>query len=483
MRHRLAIRNCVALTVAVAPIVVLARVWDTQVYFPGWLHFAGVGVAAAAATAAAIALTVAGALEGDGRAVVAGLAFSLMAALLCLHGAATPGFIVGVNGVVAFTGAATLPVGCAILALGSLPVFNRPGAVRHLITALVLGSGAIIVLGVSAILVPTLVPAVPRAGGPVALTTLALGGAACLVLVVRAVRTYRLTHRVADLSVAVGVVWIAAALTMSLTTGYTDLGWWIGHLVEVCGIALVGIPVARDLRLGAAHRSRPLVGDLRGADLVESAEAFFGSHVRALLVALEQKDTSTEVHTRRVALLAAQVGDELGLPPGRLRNLATGGLLHDIGKLSVPDAVLKKPAPLTDDEYAEIRRHPGAGVRLLQELGGFSDAVLSLVQDHHERLDGSGYPRGRVASELSLDARILGACDVYDALVSPRVYRNNAWSPEQAMQLLRDGVDRTFDGKVIAALSRVVGAPAPASVPSASTVAPSVSPVTPVPAA
>ncbi len=322
MKRRLVIRNCVALIVAIAPIVVLARVWDTQVYFPGWLHFAGVGVAAAAATAAAIALTVAGALEGDGRAVVAGLAFSLMAALLCLHGAATPGFIVGMNGVVAFTGAATLPVGCAILALGSLPVFNRPGVVRHLIAALVLGSGAIIVLGVSAILVPTLVPAVPRAGGPVALTTLALGGAACFVLEVRAVRTYRLTHRVADLSVAVGIVWIAAALTMSLTTGYTDLGWWIGHLVEICGIALVGIPVARDLRLGAAHRSRPLVGDLRGADLVASAEAFFGSHVRALLVALEQKDTSTEVHTRRVALLAAQVGDELGLPPGRLRNLA-----------------------------------------------------------------------------------------------------------------------------------------------------------------
>jgi HD-GYP domain-containing protein (c-di-GMP phosphodiesterase class II) len=458
--RRLLIVNGAALVAAVAPIVVLALFWSTEVYFPGWLHFGGVGFAAAAATAAAVSLTVAGALEGDGRAVVAGLGFSIMAALLCLHGAATPGFIVGTNGVVAFTGAATLPVGCSILALGSLPVFRRRDAIRPLVVALVLGSLVILLLGASAIVIPSLVPAVPRPGGPVALTTLAIGGAACLVLGLRALRTYQLTHRVADVSVAVGVVWFSAALTMALLTGYTDLVWWIGHLLEIGGIALVGIPVARDLRLGAAHRSRPLVGDLRGSDLVAAAEAFLGSHVRALLAELAEKDTSTEEHTRRVALLSARVGDDLGLSPGRLRNLATGGLLHDIGKLSVPDAVLRKPEALTDAEFAVIQRHPRAGVRLLRELGGFSDPVLSLVHDHHERLDGSGYPRGLTAAELSLDARILAVCDVYDALVSPRVYRD-AWSSEKAMELLREGVGARFDGKVVDALETIVGTPKP----------------------
>ncbi len=478
--RRHVVSNSVAAFVALAPVLVLVLVWDTKVYLPGWLHFAGVGLAAALATAAAVSLTLAGALEGDGRAVVAGLGFSLMAALLCLHGAATPGFIVEMNGVVAFTGAATLPIGCGILALGSLPAFNRPGAVRPLVTGLIVGSAGIVLLGVSAIALPSLVPAVPEAGGPAALTTLALGSAACLILALRAFRTYRLTHRLADLSVVVGIAWLMMALAASLLLGYWHLGWWIGHVLEIGGIALVGIPVARDLRLGAASRSRPLLGDLRGSEVVSSAEAFLGSHVRALLVALAEKDTSTEEHTRRVALLAASVGDQLGLPPGRLRNLATGGLLHDIGKLSVRDEVLKKPSALSDTEFAEVQAHPEVGARLLRELGGFSESVLSLVRDHHERLDGSGYPRGLGTAEITLDARILAACDVYDALVSPRVYRD-AWSPDRAMQLLRDNVERQFDGKVVNALAAVVGpavsstAPAPTSVPVAA--GPMLSPV------
>src|SRR5919205_287753 len=103
---------------------------------------------------------------------------------------------------------------------------------------------------------------------------------------------------------------------------------------------------------------------------------------------------STAGHSRRVALLAVQVGEALGLPPATLRHLAVGGLLHDVGKLSVAGEILRKPAKLTDAEYAEVKRHPEAGVKLLRELGGFPPAVLSLVGEHHERLDGAGYPAG-----------------------------------------------------------------------------------------
>jgi putative nucleotidyltransferase with HDIG domain len=449
--------NVAALVVAVAPAVLLWEIWDTQVHFSGWVHFVGVGVAAAAATGAAVALTVAGALEHDARAVLAGLAFSLMAALLCLHGVATPGFITGMNGVVALTGAATLPVGCCVLALGSLPSLRDQRIIAPLIALLVLGATLILGLGASAIIRPSLVPAVPEAGGPTALIVLGVGLTACALLVVRAFRTYRLTQRLSDVCVVVGLVWLSLSLTASLLMGWSDLGWWVGHALEIGGIALVGIPVARDLRLGAAHRSRPLVGDLRGADLVASAEAFLGSHVRALLVRLGDKDVSTEEHTKRVALLAVRIGETLGLPAARLRQLAMGGLLHDIGKLSVDDAILKKPGALTDGELAEVQRHPETGVQLLRELGGFTPGVISLVHDHHERLDGSGYPRGLAGAELTLDVRILAACDVYDALVSPRVYRE-AWTPERALALLRDGVGTHFDGKVIGALEPLVGA-------------------------
>jgi HD-GYP domain-containing protein (c-di-GMP phosphodiesterase class II) len=221
----------------------------------------------------------------------------------------------------------------------------------------------------------------------------------------------------------------------------------------VIGIFLVGVPVALDLVRGVP--SRPLAGDLRAAELVFAEEAFLGSHVRALTVALAGRDAYTEEHTRRVAMRTVQVGEELGLSRSRLRMLAIGGLLHDIGKLSVPDEVLAKPGPLTESEFDVVREHPERGRRLLRELGGFDPAVLHLVLDHHERLDGSGYPRGLLGAELNLDARILAVCDVYDALVSERVYRP-AWTHEQALALLCEGAGRLFDAGCVDALARVL---------------------------
>jgi HD-GYP domain-containing protein (c-di-GMP phosphodiesterase class II) len=187
-------------------------------------------------------------------------------------------------------------------------------------------------------------------------------------------------------------------------------------------------------------------------------------------VRLAEKDEATEGHTRRVAMLAVQVGEALGLPRARLRLLALGGLLHDIGKLSVPCTVLRKPGPLDDAEFAVIRTHPAAGVRLLRDLGGFPDGALRLVLDHHERLDGSGYPRGLPGDELDVETRILAVCDVYDALVSDRVYRS-AWSPDRAFALLRD--EALFDQRCVAALERVLAPGWVADVASGPVVAPS----------
>jgi HD-GYP domain-containing protein (c-di-GMP phosphodiesterase class II) len=270
----------------------------------------------------------------------------------------------------------------------------------------------------------------------------------------RAVRTFLLTRRFLDLAVCVGLVWLATALVPALTMTYEQLGWWIGHEVELDGILIVGIAVAVDL--ARAAQSRPLVGDLTATELVAAEDLFLGSQVRALTVTLAEKDEYTERHTRRVALRAVQVGDELGLSRGRLRTLAIGGLVHDIGKLSIPDSILKKPGPLDDAEYATVKEHADRGYKLLNELGGFSSSVGDLVRDHHERLDGRGYPRGLQADELSLDTRILAVCDVYDALISKRVYRD-AWSEEDAIAYLRAEAGTAFDEECVEALARVVG--------------------------
>jgi HD-GYP domain-containing protein (c-di-GMP phosphodiesterase class II) len=442
-----------AAVVACAPPAVLQIVGRHAVYFGGGIHFGVVALGAGAATAAAFALLVVGARRRDGRAVLVGGAFSVMAALLCLHGATTPGVLVGPNGVVSFTGGATLPVGGALLALGAVPALTRPSAVRPMLVAFAVLVVSIIALGTAAALDPALVPAVPETRSPEALTVLGFGLACFALLCLRALRTFLLTRRTGDLLVAVGIVWLAAALAAALLLTYMQLGWWLGHGFEVAGILLIGVPVALDLWRGV--QSRPLTGDLRAAELVASEEAFLGSHVRALTVALATKDAYTHDHTRRVAMLAVRVGEELGLPRGRLRALAVGALLHDIGKLSIPDQILKKPAALTEAEFAFVQEHPGRGRQLLRELGGFRDDVLRLVHDHHERLDGSGYPGGLCGAEIDFDTSLLAVCDVYDALRSKRVYRD-AWTHDRAIALLREGAGTMFESRCVDALERLL---------------------------
>jgi hypothetical protein len=454
VNNRLAPGIILAAAVAALPVPAAQVLGPPEVMLPGWVHFVGVGLTAAAATAAALLLTAVGVRRRDGRAVLVGTAFTAMAALLTLHGLATPEIILGFNGLVALAGGATLPVGAAVLALSALPALRRPVAVKPLLVLQAVLLAAIAVLGVIGSLFPTIVPGVPEPGSTAAIALLAAGLCLFGLLGLRALRTFLLTRRLADLGVVVGLGWLVGALVAALLLDFQQLGWWVGHVLELAGIALVGGAVGLDLHRSV--QSRPLAGDLRGSELVSAEEAFLGSHIRALTVRLAEKDAYTEEHTRRVALRAVQVGEELGLTPGRLRGLAVGGLLHDIGKLSVPDSVLKKPGPLDPSEYTIVQGHPDHGRRLLRELGGFSESILRLVQDHHERLDGSGYPRGLCSDELDLDTRILAVCDVYDALISARVYRA-AWSAEKALGLLYEQAGSAFDGRCIEALVRVLG--------------------------
>jgi hypothetical protein len=432
---------------------VLQRVYGHRhVMFTSDVHFEGVGLTALTAALAALALTIQGARRGDGRTVLVGTAFTVMASLLAIHGLATPGVLIGDNGVIAFTGGATLPGGAAVLALTALPALRRPKSVRPLIALQIALLASVIALGAVGMLVPSSVPNVPEPGSPEAIGALVIGLALFGLLAARALRTFLLTRRVGDLVVAIGILWLASALPPAMMLGYMQLGWWMGHGFELLGIIVVAVPVALDLRRSA--QSRPLVGDVCGADLVQAEEAFLGAHVRALTLSLARKDEYTEEHTRRVALRAVQVGEVLGLTGGRLRALATGALVHDIGKLSVPNEVLQKPGPLTDEEFELIKRHPEWGDRMLIDLG-FGEDVRHLVRSHHERLDGSGYPHGTGGSLISLDVRILAVCDVYDALISTRVYRD-AWTHERAVKLLRDESGTSFDARCVSALERVL---------------------------
>ena len=417
-------------------------------------HFVAIAAVSTVAGWAAVAVTVAGAQREDGRAVLVGTAFAAMSALLAVHGLATEDVFVGENeGLSALAGAAALPVGAIVLTMAAVAPLRRPGNIRRLLWFEAALLSAIAALAAFGLADPAGIPEVPEPGGPLAIGALVLGLALFASLAARAVRTWTLTRRLADLLVVVGTVWLGVALVPQMLDQPWGWTWWLGHALEICGVLLVGGPVALDLNRGA--QSRPLTGDLRAADLVAREEEFLGTRVRALMVRLAEKDEYTEGHTRRVATRAVQVGERLGLSPGRLRDLAIGGLLHDIGKLSTPDAILKKPGPLSDEERDVIGLHPERGEQLIVELGGFSDQVRRLVLDHHERLDCKGYPNGRGGPELDRETRILSVCDVFDALVSERVYRP-AWTEHQAFELLAQEAGTAFDPRCVEALAFVL---------------------------
>ena len=445
---------------ALTPTIAVAASAGQMVMIPPALHLFVVGVAGLLAGGAAITMSIVAARRNDGHGVWLGMAFSVIATMLVIHGLATPGEVVGNNGLVQVAGVLNLPIGGTILAASGLRMFRRPRQVNRLLSIQLAIVGALVVAGAVALAFSHLIPMVPTPSTTAANVIFAVGSAALFLLAWRSARTFLLTQRVSDMLVANGVVWLIGAQYALLHYGMMDGAFWIAHLLEAGGIGLVAIPAALDLRFAVA--SRPLQGKLRAADLVEHEEAFLGGRVRALLVRLGEKDPSTEGHTRRVATLAVAVGEQLGLTESRLRQLALGGLLHDMGKLSVPDAILNKPGRLTDEEFAEIRRHPAAGRDLLSELGGFAPLVLHLVESHHERLDGAGYPNRVPAGELELEVRILTVADVFDALTADRVYRE-AWSVQRALALLDQDTGTAFDADCVAALRAVVAERAPAA--------------------
>ena len=305
-------------------------------------------------------------------------------------------------------------------------------------------------------LVPTVVPAVPAPRSPAALLLLAIGLCRCTApSAVRAASTFLLTRRAADLAVVVGLALPRGSLYGALMLTFMDLGWWLGHLFEFVGIALVGASVGYDLRRG--RRSRAARRRPARREIVASEEAFLGARVRALMLRLAAKDASTEEHTRRVATLAVEIGEQLGLSPARLRSLAIGGLLHDIGKLSVPVSILQKPGRSTTRSSTRSSSTPStaASSSRARRLRRARPPAGARPPRAARRRRLSARP-GR--GQLDLETRILSVCDVYDALVSPRVYRG-AWTREQALALLREESGKAFDRRCVAALERLVAQP------------------------
>jgi diguanylate cyclase (GGDEF)-like protein/putative nucleotidyltransferase with HDIG domain len=186
----------------------------------------------------------------------------------------------------------------------------------------------------------------------------------------------------------------------------------------------------------------------------EARDRLYRETLAALSNALEAKDGETSDHTQEVAELAVEVGAVLGLPADELRDVELGALLHDIGKIRVPESILSKPGPLSKEQWRVMRSHPEVGEQILAPMESLKD-VLPIVRSSHERWDGAGYPDGLSGSEIPLGARIVAVCDAYRAMVEKRPYRE-ALSRGEAMEELRTSSGAHFDPDCVNALLEVL---------------------------
>ncbi len=186
---------------------------------------------------------------------------------------------------------------------------------------------------------------------------------------------------------------------------------------------------------------------------LNSLEDAYRSTLKALTAALETRDLETHGHSERVVTYSLRLGREYGLDNWRIKALEFGSLLHDIGKIGVPDSILRKPAKLTDEEWVLMREHPLHGQQILRGIEFLQGAALVVAQ-HHEKWDGSGYPVGLRGEEIDLCARIFSVADAFDAMTSNRVYRKGKPYQDAAKEL-DDWAGKQFDPKVVEAFHRV----------------------------
>jgi putative nucleotidyltransferase with HDIG domain len=176
--------------------------------------------------------------------------------------------------------------------------------------------------------------------------------------------------------------------------------------------------------------------------------------LNALARTVDAKSPWTAGHSQRVTTLAVAIGRELGLPDDRLDLITRGGLLHDIGKIAVPSAILDKATRLTDAEYAVMKEHPRTGARILEPIAEY-ERLLPIVLQHHEWMNGCGYPDGLAGDQISFEARVVAVSDVFDAVSSTRPYRA-AMDLDQAVRVIQDGSGTQFDPRVVQAFLSVI---------------------------
>ena len=189
---------------------------------------------------------------------------------------------------------------------------------------------------------------------------------------------------------------------------------------------------------------------LRLANLYADANELFLDTLKAITTAIDAKDPYTHGHSQRVSDFSVAIAKEMNLPPEVIHHIRIGGLLHDVGKIGIPDGILTKPGRLTEDEFRKMKEHPAIGENIMGQVRMLKNELPAL-SEHHERFDGSGYPRGLTGEEISLVGRIVATADAFDAITSNRPYRQEL-SAEEALEILNEARGTHLDPQCVDAL-------------------------------
>jgi putative nucleotidyltransferase with HDIG domain len=426
---------------------------DMAMVFPHG-HFYVVSSVSILATILGIAVGVAGGRLRNSKVSFLALAFISLAGIFSVHGLSTPGFLMDTYTLPGFMGQLSVFTASFWLWLSSLssdnPVIsNLSRRQRYLVpvwtTILALAATLIILFPHSAEnLIP---PANVLNKTVVTVLVILMNG----LTISSYYRSYRYSKFPLQLAIVYCSGWFIVSQAIIVLGETWKISWWLYHFLLLFAVLVMLTGLIRQY---ASHSSiTNIFQALFTTDPIERMTNCLSPSVKALILATESKDTYTAGHNFRVTLYSLRIGEQTGLQPEQLRAMVQGAIVHDVGKINIPDAVLNKPGKLSPDERTIIEQHPVKGYEMCRNLG-FLKEELSIIRSHHERWDGKGYPDALQGTGIPLMARIAAVADVYDALTSHRAYRR-AWSHEDAIAFLNENKGSHFDPDVVEAWIRV----------------------------
>lgn len=425
-------------------------------------HFYIVTSVSLLAFALAVVLAIAAMQIAQYRVLFLCLGFMAMGGIFAVHGLETPG-ILGDAGDVRYAGQI---VGVSAFLSLFLPALFFAAAYTPITAAferrlpftpagwlIVVVAAGVIVYGGLALLSSEWIAALPFGTRPYSLVMAAATIGLLLFAALQQARSYRTARIPLQAVLVIAFLLLAEAQVIMALGTVWRLSWWLYHVLMLVAVAAAFWAVAMQRSRGQSLRS--LVEATLDLEVKVGAELEHVETIAALAAAVEARDEITRGHNYRVAELAVKIGRAMDLPNDTLRTLARSGLLHDVGKIGIPDSILSKPGSLDPDEWVVIKRHPEMGHAILSRLERLRHEA-EIVVAHHERLDGSGYPRGLRGDQIPLESRILAVADTYDVLVSDRPYRK-AFGREHAVKILLEECGTHLWEPAVRALLRSLG--------------------------